>query len=97
MDNTRKPRFKYEYEHYVMAPGVHYGRHSIFGPHIAVGDGPNSFHVYPSKIYIGGRTGTSINLTPEQMRIVARILNKVDQRSGTYKKLEDVKENKEVQ
>ena len=97
MNNTRKPRFKYEYEHYVMAPGVHYGRHSIFGPHIAVWDGPNSFHVYPSKIYIGGRTGTSINLTPEQMRIVARILNKVDQRSGTYKKLEDVKENKEVQ
>ena len=78
MSNDKK--HKYEYDHFVLGPDMHYGKHSAFGRHLAIGNGPNSVHLYPSKIYIGGKKGTSVPLAPEQVLIMSRILSRLDQK-----------------
>jgi hypothetical protein len=83
--------FKYEYEHYMLAPGIHFGKHRQWGTHIALGEGANSIHIYPSKIYIGGKEGSDIVLSPSQMLIVKRILNRLEQKISSDKLLEKIK------
>jgi hypothetical protein len=73
-------KHKYEYDHFVLGPDIHYGKHSAFGRHLAVGSGANSVHLYSTKIYIGGKKGTSVPLSPEQVMIMSRILSKLDQK-----------------
>jgi len=84
----KKP--KYEYDHFVLGPDVHYGKHSVFGRHLAVGSGANTVHLYPTKMYVGGKQGSSIPLSPDQMLIVGRILSKIEQRAQQKQLLEHV-------
>ena len=73
-------KHKYEYDHFILGPDVHYGKHSAFGRHLAVGQGANTVHIYPSKIYIGGKQGTSVPLSPAQVLIISHVLSKLDQK-----------------
>jgi hypothetical protein len=84
-----KQQFKMEYEHHKLAPGVHYGKHKAFGRHLAIGEGPNTIHIYPSRIFIGGSEGENINLTPRQMLIAARIINRIENSLGPKPKTEN--------
>ena len=82
---------KYEYDHYVISPDIHFGKHSVFGKHVAIGTGRNSIHIYPSRIYISsGSEGENIQLSPKQAMLVGGILEKIGQRTEQYKKLEHV-------
>jgi len=90
MDN----KHKYEYDHFVLGPDLHYGKHSAFGRHLAVGRGADTVHLYPNKIYIGGKKGTSVPLSPQQVLIVSRVLNKLDQRVNSNQLLEHLEGDK---
>lgn len=83
-------KHKYEYDHYILGPDIHYGRHSAFGRHVAIGQGNNTVHLYPNRIYIGGKKGTSLSLTPEQTLVMSRILNKMGQRAQGDQLLEHI-------
>ena len=65
--------YKYEYNHYDLGYGMHYGIHSYFGEHIALGVGSNMVHIYPYKIYIGDGEDNAIPLKAEHQRILKNI------------------------
>jgi hypothetical protein len=67
---------KYEYCHYVLGPEVHFGKHSAFGDHVAIGTGASSLHIYRNRIFIGN--GEEIKLTPSQTMLVSRILKRIE-------------------
>lgn len=91
VENKEEPLFSHEYMHHVLYPGVHYGKHSRFGNHVALGDGANSVHLYGSKIYIGGKDGTEVPLTPAQMLIVSRVLGRLEQRINSKTLIDNIK------
>ena len=72
--------FKYEYDHYDLGYGLHYGMHSIFGEHIALGTGANMVHIYPYKIFIGENKTNAIDTSPEQRRILKNIFKIIGRR-----------------
>lgn len=90
VENAETPEFSMEYTHHVLFPGVHFGKHKMWGTHIAIGDGSNSVHIYPSKIYIGGKEGSALVLSPSQMLIVKRILNRMEQKINSDTLLENI-------
>ena len=68
---------KYEYEHYDLGYGMHFGRHSLFGPHVAIGKGSNMVHVYPYKVFIADE---EVPLSPGQRRVVSDVLKALELR-----------------
>ena len=79
-DKKDKKTFKYEYNHYDLGYGMHYGMHSFFGEHIAFGTGSNMVHIYPYKIYIGDDKEHAIEMTPEQQRVLKNIFKIIGRR-----------------
>ena len=79
---------KYEYAHYVLFPEVHFGKHSVFGDHVALGSGQNSIHIYRNRIFIGN--GDEIKLSPQQSFIVSRILSRIEQKADEKHLLEKI-------
>ena len=77
MGYSKDSGHKYEYEHYDLGYGMHFGRHSIFGPHLAIGRGRDMVHIYPYKVFIGGE---SVPLSPEQQRVVLSVFGAVERR-----------------
>jgi hypothetical protein len=76
---------KYEYNHYDLGYGLHYGVHSRFGEHVALGQGRNMVHIYPYKIYIGDDHSQAINLTPDQQAVVQSMLSTMLRRASVVK------------
>lgn len=74
VDFSKPPNMNGEYEHFVLGNSLHYGRHARFGRHVAIGDGPNSIHIYENRLHIGGRGGQPVYMTPEQSMIARRVL-----------------------
>ena len=79
-DTKEKKTFKYEYNHYDLGYGMHYGMHSFFGEHIAFGTGSNMVHIYPYKIYIGDDNEHAIDITPEQQRVLKNVFKIIGRR-----------------
>ena len=79
---------KFEYAHYVLFPEVHYGQHSVFGDHIALGLGRNSMHIYRNRIFMGD--AGEIRLTPEQTLVMSRIINRLHQKVSEKQLLEKI-------
>jgi len=71
----QKQDSKYEYRHYDLGYSLHYGIHSIFGEHLALGRGPNMVHLYNNRIYIGDRKENSVALTPEQQQVMRNVFS----------------------
>jgi hypothetical protein len=78
--NKDKKSFKYEYNHYDLGYGMHYGMHSFFGEHIAFGTGSNMVHIYPYKIYIGDDHSNALEITPEQQRVLKNVFKIIGRR-----------------
>ncbi len=71
--------YKYEYDHYDLGYGLHYGVHSIFGKHIALGNsGAGMVHIYPYKIFIGDNHDNAIELTPEQQKVIENAFRSIE-------------------
>lgn len=83
-DENRKR--KYEYKHFDLGYGMHYGEHSLYGPHIALGIGANAVHLYPYKIFIGEDHNAAISLTPAQQRVISNLFEIMQRRVTTEKK-----------
>lgn len=71
---------RYEYDHYDLGYGLHYGVHSLFGEHVALGTGANMVHLYPYKIFIGTEDGQSVQLSPAQQRIMSNMFRAIRRR-----------------
>jgi hypothetical protein len=80
VDNKEKKTFKYEYNHFDLGYGMHYGMHSFFGEHIAFGTGSNMVHIYPYKIYIGDDNENALEVSPEQQRVLRNIFKIIGRR-----------------
>jgi hypothetical protein len=76
MANGRK--FPFEYEHHKLSPDVHFGKHTLYGRHLAIGTGEDTIHIYPTKLHFGGKDGQSLPLTAAQSLQVVRLLNKIE-------------------
>ena len=82
MGNEKK---RYEYNHYDLGYGLHYGVHTRFGEHVALGQGRNMVHIYPYKIYIGDDHGQAITLAPDQQAVVQAMLSTMLRRAQSVK------------
>lgn len=78
MDEPRE--HKYEYDHYDLGYGLHYGVHSLFGEHVAIGTGASMVHLYPYKIFIGDDKENVVLLTPAQQRVMRNMFKAVARR-----------------
>ena len=72
--------FKYEYDHFDLGYGMHYGVHTVFGDHVALGQGSNMIHIYPYKIYIGADKDKAIPLDQDQQRVIKNIFKVLKRR-----------------
>lgn len=79
-EQEQKKHFKYEYDHFDLGYGMHYGVHSVFGEHVAFGERSNMVHIYPYKIFIGDDPDMAIRLTPAQQRVLANVFKIVKRR-----------------
>ena len=79
-NDAKSKEYKYEYDHFDLGYGMHYGMHSIFGEHLALGTGSNMVHIYPYKIFIGSDKSDAIDLDPEQQRIIKNIMKVIKRR-----------------
>lgn len=80
MEDKERKDFKYEYDHYDLGYGMHYGMHSVFGEHIALGRGSNMVHIYPYKIYIGDDKKNALEVAPEQQRVLRNVFKTMKRR-----------------
>lgn len=69
-----------ERERYILGPDQHYGLHTGFGRHFAVGRGAQTVHLYPGRIHIGGSSGDSLPLNSRQSAIVTKVLDRIARR-----------------
>ena len=76
--SVKKEGRKYEYEHYDLGYGMHFGKHSVFGPHVAIGSGDSMVHFYPYKIFFAD--GSEIRLSPKQQRAMVNSLFAIERR-----------------
>ena len=77
---AKDKEYKYEYAHFDLGYGMHYGMHSIFGEHLALGSGSNMVHIYPYKIYIGADPTKAVDLDAEQQRVIKNIMKVIKRR-----------------
>jgi len=82
---TKENSHRYEYNHYDLGYGLHYGVHTRFGEHVALGTGRNMIHVYPYKIFIGDDPEKAVDLNPDQQAIVQALLSTMKRRIHTIK------------
>ena len=83
-DHEQK-EYQYEYDHFDLGFGMHYGVHSYFGEHLAFGRGANMIHIYPYKIYIGDEHDDAIDLSPKQTRVLRNIFGMVKRAIEAHK------------
>jgi len=77
---NRGPEHRYEYRHYDLGYGLHYGIHSLFGEHVAIGVGSNMVHLYPYKIVVGPDPADAVALTPAQQRVMRNMFRAMSRR-----------------